>query len=222
MFKNIIVQIGLLVTVAFIALLVGYVVGSNNLSYRSNAELSRGMKPATLPQGISEAGLSVDSLTNSITGRITQIQDLDTDKKAIEVTGISFGNMMGLLPNSGVSMSGRPTSGAVSTDESNKLVNEQKYPVIVNSSTVITQLSMVPRPMALSDFIGKPPPSPIPPQKLTIDDLKVDISVTVYFDTDGVTAKKITAIPSNSVSKEEIDLLLESPPPFPSDIPLPN
>lgn len=218
MFKNIIVQISLMVTVAFIALLVGYVVGSNNLSYRSNAELSRGMKSVTLSQGASsEVGIGIDSLTNSITGRITQIQDLDTDRKAIEVTGLSFGNMMGFLPNTGVSMSGRPTSRITPTNVSNSSTNEQKYPVIVNSSTKIVQLSMMPRPMALSDFIGKPPPSPVPPQSLTINDLQVDMSVTVYFDTDGVTAKKITVVPSNS-GRKEIDLL-ESPPPFPSDIP---
>lgn len=192
----------------FMALFLGFIIGnSQSLSYKSKAEANKLLSSPPQP--------SIDSLTNSITGKITNIQDLGSGKRAVEVTGISFRDLLGFLPATEpkTNTSVKPFTEAL---PSMAPPTEKKYPLIVDSSTEIVLLTMLPQSMSLSEFMSKPQPSQIPPKPLTTTDLQTNMSVTVYFGTDGVTAKKITVTPPLSPVAQSKDQELKNPSPLPT------
>ena len=174
----------------FIALLLGFVIGkSQNLSNKTDAREAR-------VQSGQPVAPNIDDLT-SIVGKVTKVQ---TD--AIEVTGVTLGDLLTNMPV-------KPSPGALPAGQP---LEAKTYKININPSTEIFQLSSSSQPT-------RSRPSPVPTILLSTADLQVNMSVTVYLNTDGITAKKIAIIPASSpVSESQAQELLKNTPSLPSNI----
>ncbi len=103
----------------------------------------------------------------------------------------------------------KPSTGALPAGQP---LEAKTYKININPSTEIFQLSSSSQPT-------RSRPSPVPTILLSTADLQVNMSVTVYLNTDGITAKKIAIIPASApVSESQAQELLKNPPSLPSNI----
>ncbi|MBI4066905.1 hypothetical protein HY407_00850 [Candidatus Gottesmanbacteria bacterium] len=200
----------LFVLIIGLTFIIGLMLGQKSeylpFAYKSKANINT---PPTPPVPSSDALPS--SIMNTLNGKITAITDEENGKKLLEVSGLSmrdlFETVKGANPRVAVGQLPKPPA-------------EKKYTAVVTSSTSIVQLPSQSPPFSLKDFMGKVPPSPLPPKTLTIKDLTVGMSVTIYLENDGLTAVKIEALPQvPPLNPTEAQELLTNPPSLPPNAP---